>query len=121
MVPLFSPNCDLVGWLDPGRNVFDTGQNWVGFLANGQVWSSKTGNWLGAIDGSTIRDTQGKPVAWNPHHPVQGTAKPAVPGRAAKAAQPARPAKPATPARPAKPATPAGGWSSLSFNQWSLL
>lgn len=118
MEPLFDKDCELVGWIDPMRHIFDTDVNWVAYISNGHAWSSKTGNWLGPVLGLLCLDQAGKVVVWNPKEQVKGTARPARPARAARVARPARPAKPARPARPAIPATPTGGWSQGTFWAW---
>jgi hypothetical protein len=118
MQPLFDRECELVAWLDPLRNIFDTQMNWVAFISSGHAWSAETGNWLGAVPGLICLDQSGRVVAWNPRERVAGTARPAKPARAAKAARPGRPAVPAQPARPGRPATPSGGWSESSFYAW---
>lgn len=118
MFALFDKDCDLVGWIEPDRHLFDADMNWVAYISGGNAWSAETGNWLGAAPGLLLRDQSGRPVAWNPKEQVTGTARPARPARAARAARPARPTRPARPARPVRPATPAGGWSPMSFWAW---
>ncbi len=118
MLAMFDRNSDLVGWMDPGRHIWDTDVNWIAYIAGGHAWSAATGNWLGPINGVNCLDHSGRVVAWNPAGTVAGTARPARPARAARAARPARPARPARLARPARPAVPAGGWSSLTFPAW---
>ncbi|GAH33871.1 unnamed protein product, partial [marine sediment metagenome] len=51
MEPLFDKDCELVGWIDPMRHIFDTNMNWVAYISNGHVWSSETENWLGPVLG----------------------------------------------------------------------
>ena len=118
MFPLFSRECELVGWAQPNRHIFDADMNWVAYISAGQAWSAETGNWLGPINGLLCLDRSGRPVAWNPTEVLMGIARPAIPGRAALAAMPPRPSKPALPARPARPAAPSGGWSTGSFYAW---
>lgn len=118
MFALFDKDCDLVGWIEPGRHIFNTDMEWAAYIAGGHAWSAKTGNWLGPVHGLLCQDRSAAPVAWNPKEQVVGGTKPARPARAARAARPARPARPAKPARPARPATPAGGWSRASFYAW---
>ena len=65
MEPLFDRNCELVAWIDPLRNIFDTDLNWVAYIRNGHAWSSDTGNWLGPVPGVLCLDQTGKVVAWN--------------------------------------------------------
>lgn len=118
MFPLFDKDSELVGWMDPGKHIFDQNMNWVAYISHNHAWSAETGNWLGPVPGLICLDTSGRVVAWNPKEHISGTARPARPARAARAARPSRPARSARPARPARPATPAGGWSSLSFWGW---
>lgn len=44
MFPLFDCNQELVAWISPGKNIFDTDINWVAYIHNGHIWSSGTGN-----------------------------------------------------------------------------
>lgn len=118
LFPLFDKDCDLMGWMKPNEHIFDTNMVWVAYIVNGHAWSAQTGNWLGAVAGLLCRDTQGKPILWNPKETVSGTARPARPAKAARVARPAKPARPASPAKPARPATPAGGWSDKSYFAW---
>jgi len=118
MYSLFDKDCDLVGWIDPNRHIFDTNMNWVAYISGGHAWLAATANWLGPVRGLLCYDTNGRVVAWNPKEHVIGIPRPPRPARAARAARPARPTRPARPPRPARPATPSGGWSYLSFFSW---
>ncbi|WP_430515628.1 4-fold beta flower protein [Inquilinus limosus] len=118
MEPLFSKDCVLVGWVDPGRYIFDTDMNYVAFISNGNAWSAATGDWLGSIEHTTARDRRGRPVTFSSGHPPIGTSVPSTPSRASRASRPARPSRPSTPSRPSRPSTPSGGWSPLSFTAW---
>ena len=109
MEPLFDENCELVGWMDPMRHIFDTDLNWVAYVSGGQAWSTETGNWCGPVPGLIYLNQSGRVVAWNPKERIADTARPARPARAARAARPAR---------PARPTCPAGGWSDHSFWVW---
>lgn len=119
--PLFSPDCELVGWLDLGKHIFDTDMNWVAYIVNDHAWSSKTGNWLGKINIATCLDTTGKVIAWNPDCKVRGEVsclRPFTPFKPFAPFTPFKPFTPFTPFTPFRPATPSGGWSSLSFKEW---
>ena len=70
MEPLFDSDCELVGWLDPLRHIFDTDLNWVAFISVGHAWSSDSGNWLGPVPGLICLDQSGKVVAWSPRERV---------------------------------------------------
>jgi hypothetical protein len=82
MEPLFDSRCELVGWIDPGRYIFDDSINWVAYLSGGHAWSAITGNWLGPVHHLVCLDTNGNVVVWNPADLVAGTARPARPARA---------------------------------------
>ena len=109
LYPLFDKDCNLIAWLDPSKNIFDTDMQWIAYISSNHIWSSYSGNWLGPIEGTVCYDTNGKVFAWSNNGSLHGKARPARPARAARHARPARPARSARPARPARPATPAGG------------
>ena len=116
--PLFDKNSELIGWIEPGKHIFNHNMDWIAYISRGHAWSSKTGNWIGPVNDLVCLDTNGKVIAWSKGANIRGSVHPANPARATRAARPARPARPAMPARPAKPATPVGGWSNLSINEW---
>jgi hypothetical protein len=118
VIPLFSSDCTLVGWMVPDEHIFDTSMRWIAFISYDHAWSAVTGDWLGPIDGLTCLDTAGKPVAWNPDQGPTGQMTPMKPMRAMKAMKPMTPMKPMRPMKPMKRATPMGGWSRLSFLEW---
>ena len=103
MTPLFDKDCNLMGWMEPGKYIFDTGMNWVAFIDGDNVWSAETGNWLGQVYGRNIRDTQGKTVFWNPDQDIENTLPPLPPVR------------PLRPQQPLQPLTPLEGWSELGW------
>jgi len=120
--PLFSPNRDHVGWIEPGRFVFDTDMAYVAFIAAGSAWSGGSGSWLGpVVDAVTIIDTEGRPVAWNPDAVPRGMGQPMRPVATVRTVTPPRPVRPVYPKRP--PAAPyrAGGWSEYAFLEWVAL
>ncbi|WP_419183297.1 4-fold beta flower protein [Pseudomonas monteilii] len=55
LYPLFDQNCELIGWMDPGRHIFDTDMNWIAYLSSNHTWSAETGNWLGILRSSQHR------------------------------------------------------------------
>jgi hypothetical protein len=57
-----------------------------GRLSREHIWSPKTGNWLGRLQGSNCLDHGGRVVAWSPGTLGQGMAASARPARAASAA-----------------------------------
>ncbi len=118
LLPLFDKNADLIAWLDVGRHIFDTKMKWIAFISSNHVWSSVTGNWLGAINGLVCLDTNGKVFAWSPSSKISGTPRPFKPARAFKPARPFTPMRPFAPPRPFKPTTPSYGWSPLSLDEW---
>jgi hypothetical protein len=116
--PLFSRDCDLVGWLEPDRYVFDCETNYVAFIVDRQAWSATGERWLGAVSGLTLCDRAGKPVAWSPKQPVAGTSAGFVQKRPMLPKRPMRPMRPMTPVRPLRPDVPRGGWSLMTFSDW---
>src|SRR5258708_38275399 len=103
MFPLFDKDCDLVGWIEPGRHIFDETMSWRAYISHGHAWSSVTGNWLGPVIGLLCRDQSGRPAAWNPKESVSGSSPPAPPAKAARVRRPARPAPPPMPPKAAPP------------------
>ena len=118
MKPLFSPRCDLLGWIDPGAAIFDAEMNYVAFVADGHAWSPLDCNWLGSVDVLTVFDRSGRAVAWNPERPLSGLTPQAPIGRPMRPKTPMRPKRPLQPVRPLFPKTPLTGWSPLSFEEW---
>jgi hypothetical protein len=118
MKPLFSPRCDLLGWIDPGAAIFDTAMNYVAFVADGHAWSPLDCDWLGFVDVLTVFDRSGRAVAWSPERPLSGLALQAPVGRPMRPKTPMRPKRPLQPVRPLFPKTPLTGWSPLSFEEW---
>ncbi len=116
--PLFSPACDLVGWIQPRRFVFDADIAYVAFIANGHAWSARTGIWIGPAAGSHIFDIDGRPVAWSPGEVLRGQARPLRPVNVVRAVSPVRPAKPLASATPVGAPRAQGGWSRHSFREW---
>jgi hypothetical protein len=115
--PLFSRDCDLVGWLEPDRYVFDRETNYIAFIVDRQVWSTTGERWLGAANGLTLCDRAGRPVAWS-KAPVAGTSAGTVHKHPMLPKRPMRPMRPLTPVRPLRPDAPRGGWSAMSFSDW---
>lgn len=118
MKPIFSPNSELVGWNQDNKHIFDINMNWVAYIANGHVWSARTGNWLGPLIDGCALDQAGKVVAWTNSHTVRGTLRPLKPLKPLKPLQPLRPLRPLKPLMPLKPLGPLGGWSSQSWDKW---
>lgn len=118
LLPLFDKDCDLVAWINPGKSVFDLDMNWVAYIANNNLWSAKTNEWLGPISGLLCFDTRGKPVLWNPKEQVRTVATPLRPLKPLRPLTPLKPLKPLKPLRPLRPLTPLGGWSEMSYYSW---
>lgn len=118
LTPLFSPACDLVGWMQPDAFVFDVDMAYVAFLTNGHAWSARSGLWIGPAIGPHLFDIDGRPVAWNPGEPLRGFGRPLRPVNVVRAVSPVRPPRPVTPARPLTAPVLPGGWSPLSFAEW---
>lgn len=118
MTPLFSPNSDLVGWLNDDRFIYDLNINVVGFVEDDHAFSYPHCIWLGSVLGTTLQDRNGKPVAFNPDQAPEGQLKPLKPFTPFKPFEPFKPFRPFEPFKPFKPFTPMGGWSNLSFGQW---
>lgn len=118
MTPLFSPEVTLVAWLEGDRFIFDLDLDPIAFIKNRYVFSYPDCNWLGSVEGTTMQDRRGKPVAFSPANRPKArlpTLKPLKPLRPLK---PLKPLRPLQPLAPLKPLTPLGGWSGLSFAAW---
>ena len=115
MEALFAPDCALVGWIDPGRAIFDTEMRYVAYISGINAWSVSTGAWLGPVDNFTLCDRRGKPMAWNPSHPIRGQLTTPTSVTPLTPLQPLTPLRPLNPPTPLRPLTPLGGWSPMSF------
>ena len=120
LLPLFDKDCDLVAWIDPGKSIFDLDMNWVAYIANNNLWSAKTNEWIGPISGLLCFDAKGKPVLWNPKENVRAILPPLRPLNPLRPLTPLKPLKPLKPLRPLRPLTPLGGWSVLSYYSWIM-
>lgn len=116
--PLFDLHSNLVGWILPGRHVFDRHMNWVAYLSDGDAWSIATGDWIGPVHGLVCLDREGGVVASAPGQSVEAAVAPRAPSRKPPASPPPEPSRPADPPRPPMAATPPGGWSRLRFSDW---
>ena len=117
MTPIFDANVRLVGFLD-GAYLFDVDNEWVAFHDRGNVFA-RGGRWLGPLTDGTFQDQHGRAVAWLAgSRPATGM-KPARPMNPKLPLHPKRPLRPRTPLPPPWPMQPGGGWSSLSWNQWT--
>lgn len=116
--PLFSPRCDLVGWCEPGRAVFDPAMNHVAFIVQGHAYAAASERLLGAVDGPNLHDLAGLPVAWNPEQPIRALGAGPTPPRPMRPPTPMRPMRPIPPRRPLFPSVPHPGWSPLGFEDW---
>lgn len=118
MQPLFSPRCDLVGWMDAQQHVFDPHMEFIAFVVRGQAWSANSLAWLGPATGTTLYDRTLRPVAWNPRQTIGGAPAAMVPPQPMRPARPMRPQMRLSPRPPMFPAAPPGGFSKLEFRQW---
>lgn len=118
LTPLFSQHCDLVGWMQPQKFLFDADMAYVAFIANGHAWSARSGRWIGPVVASHVFDIDGRPVAWNPAEPLRVSGRPLRPVNVVRAVSPVRPAKPVAPMRPLTAPDLPGGWSQFSFAEW---
>jgi len=119
MIPLFNKDSELVGWLKNNHDhIFDLNMMWVAFIRNNHIWSAKSGNWCGPINGFNCLDRKGKVLAWNPKQSVRGALPPVTPIRVIKPITPIIPIKPITPIKPIKRITPVSGWSDMTFQEW---
>jgi hypothetical protein len=117
MKALFDSSSDLVGWIsDDYKHIFDTKMRWVGFIANNNVWNSRSGGWIGPFIGGNIHDRQGRPLAWS-NRSITSKGVPMTPMTPMKPMTPMRPMTPMTPMRPMTLMTPMGGWSQNSFDE----
>ena len=44
--PLFDRNCELIGWIEPGKHIFNCNMDWIAYISRGHSWSAETGNWI---------------------------------------------------------------------------
>lgn len=118
LLPLFSPGCALVAWLQPGRFVFHPDTSYAAFIVNGHCWAGHSGRWLGPVSDGHLYDVDGRPVAWSPSAPLRGMGRPLRPVNVVRAVRPVQPVRPVEPAAPFSAPMPPGGWSVLSFGEW---
>jgi len=116
--PLYDKNMDLVGWLQPGQNIFNTDMEWVAYIADGNAWSTYTSDWIGPVNGLVCLDTDGKVVAWCPGGRLAGSSRPTRPNRPNQPDNPGLQSMQSMPSRPSIPSIPSGGWSSLTGYEW---
>jgi hypothetical protein len=116
--PLYSPDCQLVGWLQPGKFLFDADMFYVAFITNGHLWSARSGRWIGPVIGAHVYDMDGRPVAWNPSEPLRTFGRPLRPMNVVRAVSPVRPQRPMPPQTPLSAPGVLGGWSAFSFQEW---
>lgn len=117
--PLFDLHSNLVGWILPGRHVFDRQVNWVAYLSDGHAWSVATDDWIGPVRGLVCLDREGRVVASAPGQSVDAAVAPRRPSGKPPAPPPPKPSRPPNPPRPPMAATPPGGWSRLRFSDWA--
>ena len=118
MIPIYDKNVVQVAWLCDDGHLFDLDLRWIGYVVNDNLWSARTGSWLGPILGSSLLDRAGNVVAWGSDRNVEGTTTPLRPLTPLKPLRPLTPLKPLTPLRPLKPLDPIGGWSALPWARW---
>ncbi len=118
LVPLYDQKSELIAWLDPDKHIFDTSMRWIAYIKNGHAWSSETGNWLGAVNGTECQDRSGRVFAWGKDTKPRGGSRPFAPARQMKPPRPSAPPRPFVPARQPIPPRPMYGWSGLSLNAW---
>ena len=76
MMALFSPNTDLVGWLNDGGFIFDLNLAAVAFVRGEHAFAYPSCSWLGSVEATTLMDRSGKPVAFNPDLAPRGRLPP---------------------------------------------
>jgi ribosomal protein S18 acetylase RimI-like enzyme len=117
MTPLFDANVRLVAFFD-GTYLFDLDNEWIAFHDRGHVFA-RGGRWLGPLQDGTFQDPDGRAVAWlSGARPATGM-KATVPMNARLPLHPRRPLRPRTPLPPPQPMLPGGGWSPLTWAQWT--
>ncbi len=116
--PLFDKDCDHVGWIEPGKFIYNTDMQCVAFIVNNNAWSVESGNWLGPIQGLLCFDTNGKLVFWNPKEKITGKVSAPRPSRQILSIKPPQPEKPSDPSKPTKPKVAKDVWSDLSYFSW---
>jgi hypothetical protein len=120
MIPIYDRDVTLVGWLAEGGHLYDVDMQWVAYAIDRNLWSVRTGSWLGPANGSSLLDRAGKVVAWSSAGGIAGSLRPLNPLPPLKPLQPLTPLKPLTPLRPLKPLDPIGGWSAMSWDRWLI-
>ena len=118
MTPIFDAGNALVGFFD-GTYLFDLDNDWIAFHDRQNVFAVG-GQWLGALHAGSFLDPDGRPVGWLAGSRPAGGLRPAAPMNPKMPLHPKRPLRPRTPLPPPRPMQPAGGWSTLSWAQWSL-
>jgi hypothetical protein len=122
MEPLYSVDCQLVGWIRRGHDIWDIHMNWVAYVVGNHAWSAQTGDWLGPVNALTCFDQDGRVVAWNPKQVIRGIVKPEHPEKPAERIRPEQPIQPERPARPVMPiwpVPPMEAWSDVTWLQWT--
>ncbi len=120
LCPLHNKDSQLVGWISPTENIFDTNMVWVAFIQNGHAWAPDDSTWIGPVYKELIcLDQSGKPIAWHGSIRPEGNTLFVKPtGIAARLARPVRPCTPERPVIPPWSIPPLGGWSEVSFVEW---
>ena len=118
MEPLYNKELEHVGWLQPGRYIYDTQGNCIAYISNNNIFSIKKDCWLGPIRGFTCFDHLGKPVAWNHREFPMGIPKPVQPKKVIKRKPIDKTFIPNAPKAPEKPLRPIGGWSKMTWEAW---
>lgn len=117
MDPLFDRFGRLVAWLR-GDNIFDPEMNWVAFRSSGNLFSRTSVAWLGPVDGDTIYDRKGRPVALTDGATPDRRDTPVPPPRPVSPLMPQRPLATKQHRRPTRPIPVNAPWSDLSWSQY---
>lgn len=115
--PLFA-GTQIVGWLEPGRFVFDRDMAFVAFIARGSAWTPRHGNWLGPANNDHLYDMSGRVVAWSQGLPIIDPGAPMRQLRMTPPVRPVRPVRPVLPPRPLRAPETRASRSGLSLSEW---
>ena len=118
MKPLYDKDCNLVGWIEKRKNIYNTNLDWVAFVERGNIFAAKDCEWLGIIKNYNCIDKEGKVIAWTPKHKVKGTLKPFEPIKPLPQFPPFKPIEPLIPNKPTEPIPPIDGWSEIEWSEW---
>ena len=115
--PLFSGK-QIVGWIEPGRFVFDRDMAFIAFISRGNAWTQDKGFWLGPAHNDHLYDMAGRVVAWSQGLPIMDLGAPLRQMKMTPPVRPVRPVRPVLTTQPLRAPETRASWSSLSLSEW---